>query len=440
MRVALVSAPHSRGHIRHRVREDAVIGAAGGLVVLHLLDERVWHPHTGVPASTHLGEHLLTVVVTLLAVVALALWPAWLPPWLRYLGVLCVGAVAAASGAMHMLHAVHRTASGADASGMIAGVAGVVLVLIAILGPLRHRRRPWRSARAWGARAAVAVVWLVAGLLVVAPVVAGVIATHTPVAGGAELVLPGSREVSFRAGDGLHLRGTYVRSRNGACVVLVSSARGDRSAVLRHARMLAAHGYGVLAYDARGSGASQGDPNSYGWGWVRDVDGAVTYVEHQPDVAAGRIGVLGLSTGADVVLEAASGDRRIGAVVADGATARSATDAVPRFTEDPTGWVYAHALFTSVRFWSGSTAPGAPLVGLVARISPTPVLLIATGSLPVELPANRRYADAARDPVTLWELPSIDHTAAIEQIPTEYRATVTGFFDRALLPSTPTPE
>jgi dienelactone hydrolase len=411
-----------------------MLSACSAAVVLHLLDERLWHPHSGVPVSAHLGEHLFSIAVMLVAVVTLVRWPIWLPPWLRYLVALGVGAVAAASGAMHMLHATRESPSGADASGMLAGIAGVVLVLMAFIGPLRHPRRPWRSIGARVGRIALTLVWGVVSALVLAPAVLGVIATHAPVLREAKFLLPGSREVSFRASDGFLLRGTYVSSRNGACVILVSSARGDRSAVLPHARMLVSHGYGVLAYDARGSGASQGDPNSYGWGWVDDIQGAVTYVQQRPDVAAGRVGILGLSTGADAALAAASGDGRIRAVVADGATGRAAPDVVPQLSADPTGWIYAHALFASVWFWSGAT-PGAPLVDLVPRISPVPVLLIATGSLPVELPANRRYADAAREPVTLWELPSVDHTAAIQQIPTEYRDTVTQFLDQALIPS-----
>ena len=107
MGVALVSArrrPGSQGPIH--VKEDAVIAAGGVALVVHVLDERVWHPHIGVPVTDHLGEHLVTVVLTLLVVVALVLWPSRLPPWPRYLGVLVVGAVATASGAMHGLHTV----------------------------------------------------------------------------------------------------------------------------------------------------------------------------------------------------------------------------------------------------------------------------------------------------------------------------------------------
>ena len=79
-------------------------------------------------------------------------------------------------------------------------------------------------------------------------------------------------------------------------------------------------------------------------------------------------------------------------------------------------------------------SPGEPLKDLVARVSPTPLLLISTGgSLPVERDFNRIYANAAREPVDLWDLPDVDHTAAIRQRPEEYERRVIGFFEDALL-------
>jgi hypothetical protein len=50
--------------------------------------------------------------------------------------------------------------------------------------------------------------------------------------------------------------GWYRPSRNGAAVLLVHGGGGDRSGPLRHARMLARHGDGVLLYDAPTSTSS----------------------------------------------------------------------------------------------------------------------------------------------------------------------------------------
>jgi uncharacterized protein len=82
--------------------------------------------------------------------------------------------------------------------------------------------------------------------------------------------------------------------------------------------------------------------------------------------------------------------------------------------------------------FSGSS-PGKPLEDLVARIAPTPLLLIAGGRGQFEREFNLIYAKAARDPVELWDLPDVNHTKAINERPAQYEQRVVGFFDRALL-------
>ena len=90
---------------------------------------------------------------------------------------------------------------------------------------------------------------------------------------------------------------------------------------LRHAKMLERQGYGVLVYDARGLGRSEGTPNSYGWDRDKDIDAALAYLKPRDDVDPSRIGALGLSTGADMAIDAAGRRSDIAAVVADGTAA-----------------------------------------------------------------------------------------------------------------------
>ena len=141
---------------------------------------------------------------------------------------------------------------------------------------------------------------------------------------------------------------------------------------------------------------------------------------------------LGLSTGADVLIEVAAEHRGLRAVVADGATAGSFADYRNLDGLDEAAPFYA-TLYTAARVLSGES-PGRPLKELVAEVSPTPLLLVATGgSLAAEIDFNRIYAEAAREPVELWELPEVDHTAAIRERPAEYERRVVGFLDAALL-------
>ena len=88
----------------------------------------------------------------------------------------------------------------------------------------------------------------------------------------------GARERRVQESDGLRLKGWYVPSRNGAAVIAFA---GRRDTQLR-ARMLVRHGYGVLLFDRRGEGESEGDPNLFGWQGERDVHGAVAFLQQRP--------------------------------------------------------------------------------------------------------------------------------------------------------------
>jgi hypothetical protein len=73
------------------------------------------------------------------------------------------------------------------------------------------------------------------------------------------------------------------------------------------------------------------------------------------------------------------------------------------------------------------------LIGIMPRIAPRPVLLIAGGvGAPDEIPANRAYRDAGGPTVQLWELPDAGHTGGLRTHPAEYERRTTAFLDQAL--------
>ena len=128
--------------------------------------------------------------------------------------------------------------------------------------------------------------------------------------------------MSFKTSDGLRLEGWYVPSRNGAAVISFPGRKGPQ----RQARMLARHGYGVLLFDRRGEGRSEGEPNSWGWSGDRDIKAAIAYLQHRRDVDPGRIGGIGLSVGGEMMIEAAAETDALAAVVSEGAGARAFAD------------------------------------------------------------------------------------------------------------------
>jgi fermentation-respiration switch protein FrsA (DUF1100 family) len=158
-------------------------------------------------------------------------------------------------------------------------------------------------------------------------------------------------------------------------------------------------------------------PNGAGWGWDKDVAGALSFLGKPEDVDPDRIGALGLSTGANVLLEVAAERKDLSAVVADGAGMRSCADF--RALDGGAVWLGAPVfctMFAAQRVFSGSS-PDKPLKNLVARIAPTPLLLIAGGRGQFERDFNLIWAKAAREPVELWDLPDVDHTKALHERP-----------------------
>lgn len=399
--------------------------AATIVALLHALDDAFFGRQPGVPADQHLLAAAISIVLAAGAIVAFP----HLRPGVRAAMALSFGVLAIVNGGEHVAHIAEDAPAASDITGVLAAVAGAVLVGLGLAIPFRARgERPGSLRRRWGRGAVALVAGVVLATTVVFPAAIAILQTHRYREQVGESPSAAWRPVSFRAADGLRLSGWYLPSRNRAAVIVVHGGAGDRTSSMAHARLLSRHGYGVLVYDSRGRGESEGSPNAYGWGWDRDVAGALSFIAGRTDVDPERVGALGLSTGADVLIEVAAERKEIRAVVSDGATAASFAD---RTELDPGSIVFLWSAFAATRVLSGSS-PGKPLKEQVARISPTPLLLISAGRGPLEREFNLVYANAAREPVELWDLPTVNHTAAIRERADEYERRMVGFFDRAL--------
>jgi pimeloyl-ACP methyl ester carboxylesterase len=231
--------------------------------------------------------------------------------------------------------------------------------------------------------------------------------------------------ISFQTADGLTLKGWYVPSRNGAAVIAFPGRNGPQA----QARMLARHGYGVLLFDRRGEGVSEGRPNAWGWGGDEDVRAAIRFLEAR---GIDRIGGVGLSVGGEMMLEAAAEGARLDAVVSEGAGARTMgegldLEGIPGHERPLTALQLAMRDATVAVF--SDTAPPEHLATLVGRIK-VPTLLIAAPNTQNGEKLNRRYAKAGN--AQLWEIPESKHVQGIKARPAEYERRVVGFFDQAL--------
>jgi alpha-beta hydrolase superfamily lysophospholipase len=402
-----------------RDREALVFTAASAVGLLHGLDDAFVHRGPGLG----FGQHALAGAIAIVAWVAGVLVFPRLRPGLRAALAFAYGGLALTNGALHAIHVAGFGVDGGDVTGAVAAAAGVVLLALAAAIPWRHR-----GTGRWTARVLAPLGLVVGVIFVLAPIGMGIVASHKWREPVGRVPDASYADVAFRASDGLRLHGWYRASRNGAAVVVVHGGSSDRRGAVRHARMLARHGYGVLVYDARGRGESDGMENNYGWDWPKDVAGALAFLKGRADVDPRRIGAVGLSTGADVLVEVAAKRRDLAALVTDGAAAASFADAQRlrgSSVETAPGWL----MFATLRVTSGDR-PGPPLEQLVRRLR-TPTLMISAGTA-IERDYNVHYERAANGRVEHWNLPRADHTRAIRQEPAAYERRVVGFLDAAL--------
>src|SRR5919202_4080523 len=107
------------------------------------------------------------------------------------------------------------------------------------------------------------------------------------------------RKVSIRSTDGLELAGWWVPGGHPSrAVVLVSGLEGEKSDehVLKSAPIYAGAGYGVLMIDLRAQGDSGGGRITMGYEEVRDVRGAIYWLERR-GFSPSDMGFHGLSLG-----------------------------------------------------------------------------------------------------------------------------------------------
>jgi uncharacterized protein len=411
------------------LRREPVLARVGfGAIVLYLLDDAFFQPEPGRSAADHLAGGLVPVAIVLL--VAL-LYPR-LRPGLRGAVALCLGLLALAGGvAVPVSHLDAVGLSGDDFTALLAMAGGLTLAVVGASVAWRNRRLDESRRRRYVRRSLIAAAGVVLAFELVVPVGVSFVATHkarSPVV-SADLGRP-YEEVSFSTADGLRLAGWYVPSRNGAAVIVFPG----RSQTLDHARLLARHGYGVLLFDRRGEGESEGDYNAFGWGGDEDLLAALRFLDTRTEIEPGRIGGLGLSVGGELLLETAAKTDALGAVVSEGAGYRSIRE---QLSVGGTGtWILLphYAMTTGATAIFANEGPPPNLTDLVGRIAPRPVFLIYTPEgTGAEEHLNPVYATAAGEPTTVWAIPGADHTGGLEARPQDYERRVITFFDHALL-------
>jgi len=411
--------------------ERALATGSLALVALHVADDNFLQPEPGTTAADHVVSGLVPLALLACAAALYGRSRAGV----RAMLALLSGFFGVLSGTEAVYYSINGGPSGDDFTGFLSILGGLVLLAVGAVTLWRSRRKDDSRLRRYLRRLAITVGVLALASQVLFPTAIAYVVTHTA---RAEVPTPNlgaaHENVSFTTSDGLALEGWFVPSRNGATVIAFPGRSGPQD----ETRMLVRNGYGVLLFDRRGEGASEGDPNAFGWYGERDLHAAVAYLRSRSDVDPARIGGIGLSVGGEMLIRAAADSDAFAAIVSEGASGQSVRDGIANRelgteTLPEASITLATALFTN-------DLPPSSLKGEVPKIAPHAVFFVygEKGQGGTETKPNRGFYEAAHEPKQIWEVPNGQHIAGITTQPAEYERRVIGFFDRALLQADPT--
>jgi uncharacterized protein len=406
-------------------RTHKLFTAGVALTALHVVDDALLQPQPGTGAADHLVRGLVPLVLA-----ALSMWAfGRVRPGARATLAFVWSLAALVSGIEAIYYAQHGGLSGDDYTGLAAMAAAPVLAGLGAHELWHFRRLDERRPRRYARRMAIGVLSLFLAVTFAMPFAIAYVGGHVARSAVPTAALGRAHEdVVLHTSDGLKLTGWYVPSRNHAAVIVFPGRKGTMS----RARMLARHGYGVLIYDRRGEGQSQGDPDGWGWSFNKDIRAGLEFLKRRHDVDPQRIAGIGLSVGGEMMLQTASETTDLAAVVAEGAGARTAGEEI----DDASGVdkvlaALSYGTRDLTNIVTQGHAPPTNLQRLVPKIAPRPVFFIHAGADDVGQ-LGPVYYRLAGQPKQIWEAKG-GHTQAFAKEPHEYERRVVDFLDRALL-------
>lgn len=263
-----------------------------------------------------------------------------------------------------------------------------------------------------------------------------------------------AEEVTLPAGDGLLLRGCYLKTpaaqRRG--VILFGLEFGsNRWACRQYCQALIEAGYDVFAVEPRNQGDSARDPNYEPLQWVTDRDvsdmrAAVKYLKSRPDSDPRGIGIFGISKGGSTGVIVASTDNWVRCVVTDGMYGTHTTmvpymqrwiqiySGARRLQKALPAWFYGMVGNTGVKKVARNRGVTYPSVEKAAGRLHRPLLMIhGEGDTYIKPEMARALFDkASGKPKKLWLVPKAKHNQALHLAGDDYSRTVTAFFDAHL--------
>ncbi|MEW6125587.1 MAG: alpha/beta fold hydrolase [Acidobacteriota bacterium] len=240
------------------------------------------------------------------------------------------------------------------------------------------------------------------------------------------------KNVSFTTEDGLAIRGWYAPDeKTRTAIILLHGHRGNRWQMYDTAKMLRRAGYGVLLYDARATGESEGKAISIGYFETKDLIAAVRFLREQ---GVERIACLGQSQGGATILMAAAKLDGVKCVIAQSSydTICRAIDRRYREYLHIPGWLGGSLMKFFAEQKLGISAEQISPLREIKNL-PCPVLIIAgENDTKTWAKDTRELFEAANAPKDLWMMEGAGHEDLYALRPQEYEKRVLEFLKKYL--------
>lgn len=252
----------------------------------------------------------------------------------------------------------------------------------------------------------------------------------------AQQELPGFEDVKFVTRDGVRLSAWFKAGLRRDALVLVHGLGNNRVSLLDAAGMLATSGHGVLVYDSRASGESEGTVATWGDREQLDLEAAIDYVLARQEVRPDRVGVYGFSVGATTAALVAASDRRVQALVL-GPTWTSLSDELRnKFGKwGPFSLLPARFAFRSEQIAIDKLRP----IDAILSIPPRALFMLSGDRDTDTPPAVMRELQRRVPNVEYWVVPGAGHGGYERVARAEFRRHFCGFFDSVFPPIAVTP-
>jgi alpha-beta hydrolase superfamily lysophospholipase len=246
-------------------------------------------------------------------------------------------------------------------------------------------------------------------------------------------------DVSFRAADGVPLRGWWVPvSAAKGTVVMVHGLNRSRIEMIRRVPFVHEAGWNALVFDLRHHGESGGQATTFGAKEKEDVEAAARLARSR---TPGPVVVWGVSLGAASVVLAAADDPQIAGVICD-SSYRSLDDTVRHHVNLARHWRWWLALVPSwpvadeALFWMGRRGGFDPasidVQAAAAKLAGRPALVVANSEdrrMPKDIAFDLKAA-AGQDAEVLI-VPGKSHGGAWRDGTAAYEAAARVVLDRA---------